>query len=185
MFSRQSACFCVVIVQCVCFLVCRCRRRYGLNNRRRVKRFKRRLRLRLSCWSVCVFARVFATLCGFILPSAAAAALLPAAAACLHMRARDSLYTQGGSRVLWLPRWGGVSLPRPILKRVYSKTLVIQAAGAELGGRGGANGGKKSPKNFLRKTLDIGSNWVYTGCRKRRKEQAAAFKESENRYYVL
>lgn len=28
---------------------------------------------------------------------------------------------------------------------------------------------KKSPKKFLVKTLDIGSNWVYTGCRKRRK----------------
>lgn len=30
--------------------------------------------------------------------------------------------------------------------------------------------GAKSPlKNFLEKMLDIGSNWVYTGCRKRRK----------------
>lgn len=45
--------------------------------------------------------------------------------------------------------------------------------------------GAKSSLKILRKTLDIGSNWVYTGCRKRRKEQVTAFKESKNRYYVL
>lgn len=165
MFSRQSTCFCVVIVQCVCFLVCRCRRRYELNSRRRVKRFKRRLRLRLSVCAARWLALVFAPL---VERQNAVRRVRRRLHRCICTRARFLIYARG-SRVLWLPRWGGVSLPRPILKRVYSKTLVIQAAGAELGGRGGANGGKKSPKNFLRKTLDIGSNWVYTGCRKRRK----------------
>ena len=45
--------------------------------------------------------------------------------------------------------------------------------------------GAKRPLKFFVKTLDIGSNWVYTGGRKRRKEQVTAFKESKNRYYVL
>ena len=102
MVSRQSTCFCVVIVQCVCFFVCRCCRLCELNRRRRVARFKRRLRLRLSVYTACVFARVFATLGGFILPSAvavavcaavalppgAAAAALPAAVAALPLPLR-------------------------------------------------------------------------------------------------
>ena len=106
MLSRQSTCFCVVIVQCVCFLVCRCCCLCELNRRRRVRRFKRRLRLRLSCWAACVFARVFATFGGFILPLA----LAVAACAVVYVRARDSIYTQGGDRVLKVPRWGGCHL---------------------------------------------------------------------------
>ena len=59
------------------------------------------------------------------------------------------------------------------------------AAVAELGGAGRLGGREKSPKNFFFFFLDIVSNWVYTGGRKRRKEQVTAFKESKNRYYVL
>ena len=123
MLSRQSTCFCVVIVQCVCFLVCRCCCLCELNRRRRVRRFKRRLRLRLSCWAACVFARVFATFGGFILPLA----LAVAACAVVYVRARDSIYTQGGDRVLKVPRWGGVSPPRPILIHTIGKITAIQA----------------------------------------------------------
>ena len=72
---------CIVMLHNVRFFVCRCCRLCELNRRRRVKRFKRRLRLRLSVYTACVFTRVFATLGGFILPSAVAVAL-PACCRC-------------------------------------------------------------------------------------------------------
>lgn len=128
MFSRQSTRFCVVIVQIVCFLVCWCCRWCELNRRRRVKRFKRCLRLRSCVYSLCAPASVFATLGGFILPSAAAVAVcaaavaacrccmlpLPAAAvaccaACLPAAAAAAAAARqkGGDRVLKVPRRGG------------------------------------------------------------------------------
>ena len=64
------------------FFVCRCCSLCELNRRRRVARFKRRLRLRLSVYTACVFARVFATLGGFILPSAVAVAVCAACRCC-------------------------------------------------------------------------------------------------------
>lgn len=104
--------FCIVFRQLYCyatqrpFLVCWCCRLRELSRRRRESRFKRRLLLRLSCWSVCVFARVFATLGGFMLPSAAAAALLPESACCRCAAAAR----RRGYRVLKVPRWGGCHL---------------------------------------------------------------------------
>ena len=112
--------FCVVLRQLYCyatqrpfFFVWRCCSLCELNRRRRVKRFKRRLRLRLSVYTACVFARVFATLGGFILPSAVAvavcAACLRCAAAlpaCICARARFLIYARG-DRVLKVPRRGG------------------------------------------------------------------------------
>ena len=53
-----------------------------------------------------------------------------------------------------------MSLPRPISNCPHSKTLVIQAAGAELGGAGRLAGAEMSPKNFLKKRLTLGQ----TGC---------------------
>lgn len=64
---------CIVMLHNARFCWCWCCRWCELNRRRRVKRFKRCLRLRSGVYSVCVPARVFATLGGFILPSAAAA----------------------------------------------------------------------------------------------------------------
>lgn len=64
---------CIVMPHIARFCWCWCCRLCELNRRRRVKRFKRCLRLRSGVYSVCVFACVFATLGGFILPSAAAA----------------------------------------------------------------------------------------------------------------
>lgn len=157
----------MLIVQFVRFLVCRCWCRCEPNRRRRVSRFKPCLRLRLRCCSACGLALVFATFDGFILPFAFAVAVCA-----LYTYARAIPYIRthrGGEQGIECVSAGGVSLPRTILKRVHSKTLVIQAAGAELGGAGRLAGAEMSPKNFLVKTLDIGSNWVYTGCRKRRK----------------
>ena len=114
-FYRQFCVFvcfpdsCIVKQHNARFCWCRCCRLCELNRRRRVKRFKRRLRSRSCVYTACVFARVFATLGGFILPSAVAVAVCAAcrclncrcaaaaAVACLHMRARDSSYTQGGT----------------------------------------------------------------------------------------
>ena len=87
--------FCIVMLHSDRFFVCRCCRLCELNRRRRVARFKRRLRLRLSVYTACVFARVFATLGGFILPSAVAVAVCAACRCCsccrlellLHCRA--------------------------------------------------------------------------------------------------
>lgn len=53
-----------------------------------------------------------------------------------------------------------MSPPRPILNCGYSKTLFIQAAGAELGGAVRLGGVKKTPKNFCEKRLTLGQ----TGC---------------------
>lgn len=85
---------CIVMLHNDRFFVCRCCHLCELNRRRRVKRFKRRLRLRLSVYTSCVFARVFATLGGFILPSAAAClpllplhCCLPLLPACICARA--------------------------------------------------------------------------------------------------
>ena len=64
------------------FFVCRCCSLCELNRRRRVKRFKRRLRLRSCVYTAFVFARVFATLGGFILPSAVAVAVCAACRCC-------------------------------------------------------------------------------------------------------
>lgn len=132
----------LLIVQSVYFLWCWCGVWCGLQPRRRVSRFTPCLRLRLSCCSACGLALVFASFGGFILPFAFTIAVC----AVIYTRARFLIYARTrGSRVLWLPRWGGVSLPRPILKRVHSKTQVIQAAGAELGGAGRLAGAEKDP----------------------------------------
>lgn len=99
--------FCVVIVQCVCFLVCRCCPWCELNRRRRVSRFKRCLRLRLRCWLACVFAPVFAPLQRVKTPSAVAVAVC----AVVYARARDSLYAQGGQGIESASVGGGVTSP--------------------------------------------------------------------------
>lgn len=95
-FYRQFCVFvcfpdsCIVKQHNARFCWCWCCRWCELNRRRRVKRFKRCLRLRLSCWAVCVLACVFASFGGFILPLAVAVTVC----AVVYARARDSIYAQ-------------------------------------------------------------------------------------------
>ena len=108
--------------------------------------------------------------------------LAVAVAVCVvvYAHARDSLYTQGGQGIESASAGGGVTSTYNSNKNVVVKLLLyrrdfgsmnlhIKTQELELGGRGGANGCKKSPKNFLVKTLDIVAGRVYTGYRKRRK----------------
>lgn len=137
-FYRQFCVFvcfldsCIVMQHNARFCWCRCCRLRELNHRRRVKRFKPCLRLRLRCWLACVFALVFAPLHSVKTPSAVAVAVC----AVVYARARDSLYTQGGDRVLKVPRRGGVSHLRTILINSYSKTQTIHLPVERAGIRG-------------------------------------------------
>ena len=124
-----------------------------------------------------------------------------AVCAVVYAHALDSLYVQGGQGIESASVGGGVTSTSNSNKNVVVNLLLYrrdfgsmnlciyvsayQAVGAGIRGQRWGEWVQKAPKNFLVKTLDIGSNWVYTGCRKRRKEQVTAFKESKNRYYVL
>lgn len=131
MVSRQSACFCVVIVQIVYFLVCRCWCRCELNRRRRVKRFKRCLRLRSGVFRL-VGSRSFLPPCS----ASKRRPPLPSPFAPLYMHARAIPYIRKGDRVLKVPRRGGVSPPRTILINSYSKTQTIHLPVERAGIRG-------------------------------------------------
>ena len=88
--------------------------------------------------------------------------------AVIYVRARDSIYTQGGQGILSASAGGGVTSTYNSNKNVVVKLCLYRRQGG-IRGRWAAGRREKTPKNFLEKTLDIGSNWVYTGCRKRRK----------------
>lgn len=124
---------CIVMQHNARFCWCRCCSLCELNRRRRVKRFKRRLRLRLGVYTVCALVCVFAPLQCVTMPSAVAVAVC----AVVYVRARDSIYTQSrGGRVLKVPRRGGVSHLRTILINSYSKTQTIHLPVEKAGIRG-------------------------------------------------
>ena len=98
---------CIVMQHNARFCWCRCL--CELNRRRRVRRFKRR------CACGGVFVRL-ACLRAFLPPCSALQCRPPLrlpfalpAVACLHMRARDSSYTQGGTGYLKCLGGGGVT----------------------------------------------------------------------------
>lgn len=104
---------------------------------------------------------------------------------CICARARFLIYARGGQGIERCLGGGGVTSTYNSNKNVVVNLLLYrrdfgsmnmciyvsayQAVGAGIRGQRWGEWAQKSPKNFLVKTLDIGSNRVYTGCRKRRK----------------
>lgn len=105
----------------------------------------------------------FACLRAFLPPCSASKRRppLPLPFAPLYMHTRAIPHIRKGGQGIKSASVGGVSPPRSILIHAIGKITFIQA-------RGGWDGAKR-PLKIFGKTLDIGSNWVYTGGRKRRK----------------